>query len=1197
MTPPVGGTGGYSISIGGPPKRRGVADFVLVVRVNQGTPPGTVISHTVAVSNPDFDPDTSNNTSVETTTVADMADLTVTKGHAGPVRVNEDVTYTVTVSNAGPSGAANVVLTDMVPTGMTYRSISAPPGWNVTEPPVGGTGTLTATTPTLGGSVGAVFFIVMRVDADVAPSTTIMNTATATSSTADPDLSNNSATDGATVDKTVDVAVSQIDSPDPVLAGGDITYTITLSNNGPHVPISPEISGTIPANTTFQSLSLPPGWLSKTPPVGGTGSYSIFGIGSPAKRGGLADFVLVVRVDPGTPGGTTISHTVGVSNPDFDPNTSNNSATETTAIAGQADLAVAMTGAPNPVLAGANVTYTVTVTNNGPDPALNVALSEGGQGAGATFVSIAAPPGWSVSTPPVGSAGAITATTASLAPGASAVFTIVKQVPAGTPGFTSVVNAATVSSATADADSSNNMASEFIFVAPQDDVFVTMTDAPDPVDAGDEITYTITLGENGPDPVGALSLQGETPANTTFVSFAGPPGWNLAFPPVGGTGSYSASIEFGKPTRGGGVFTLVVQVNPAAPAGTVITNTVTAASPEADPVPANNTAIATTTVGEDAADLAVTKSVSAETVFPGGELAYTVTVTNNGPDLATSVVLQEEVPAFTSFVSLSAPGTWSCETPPVGDSGAVVCTTPSLASGASADFTLVVRVDTFVASGPAIANTATASSATPDPSLATNSATTSSFVSAPPSSDVALTKSGSPAEATPGSTVTYSLVAVNNGPNEAFDLTITDALPAGINFVSVASSPGASCTAPASGTNGTVRCSWPGITAVGESRTVTIVASVASSAAAGTSITNTATATSASLDTQFGNNSASATTLVVSGVTVASSDISISLNAIPQTVDTGTFVTYLLTVSNGGPDEAENVSVSGSTPAGTRLVSISATDGTCTAPPVGGTGSFTCTFPTIPAGESRTVTLVLNVIAEGGETVDVQFVVASDTDDPTPQNNIVSATTTVVAGLDVLLTWDPPLQTNDDSLNPPLHLQSSPVTSDSVIARGERGAKRNDVIGYNVYRSNNPEVSTDPQNLFTSLPPSQTSVVVPTAPDGSFFTITALYPNGESGGSNEASGALPQPVITMVKIKGNKIVVFGENFTDKVQVFVDGIPFVKGAKVKNEKGKINQKGNLLIGIPVRDYIVGQGGVILVSVLNEDEGIGTFLYRP
>ena len=43
-------------------------------------------------------------------------------------------------------------------------------------------------------------------------------------------------------------------------------------------------------------------------------------------------------------------------------------------------------------------------------------------------------------------------------------------------------------------------------------------------------------------------------------------------------------------------------------------------------------------VGEDAADLAVTKSVSDETVFPGGDLTYTVTVTNNGPDPATSVV-------------------------------------------------------------------------------------------------------------------------------------------------------------------------------------------------------------------------------------------------------------------------------------------------------------------------------------------------------------------------------------------------------------------------------------------------------------------------------------------------------------------------------------------------------------------------------
>jgi hypothetical protein len=210
----------------------------------------------------------------------------------------------------------------------------------------------------------------------------------------------------------------------------------------------------------------------------------------------------------------------------------------------------------------------------------------------------------------------------------------------------------------------------------------------------------------------------------------------------------------------------------------------------------------------------------------------------------------------------------------------------------------------------------------------------------------------------------------------------------------------------------------------------------------------------------------------------------------------------------------------------------------------------------------------------------------------------VSSTTTVVAGNDTLLTWDPPLPCPDDCLNPPLHLQTFTAGRPAVGSfTGPRlHLLRNTVLGYNVYRSNTPNVQATPSNFFTSVGATTTSLVAPTAPGGSFFTVTAMYPNGESSETNAASGGIPEPQISGFKISSSKVTISGAGFTDTVQVFIDGIPFTKNAKVKKENTRINQKGRLLTGQSVQQYLQQQGGVVLVSVLNSDTGIGTFLYH-
>ena len=127
------------------------------------------------------------------------------------------------------------------------------------------------------------------------------------------------------------------------------------------------------------------------------------------------------------------------------------------------------------------------------------------------------------------------------------------------------------------------------------------------------------------------------------------------------------------------------------------------------------------------ADLAITKTDTPDPVTAGQNITYTMVATNQGP-AATAVTFTDTLPANTTFVSLNAPGTWSCTLPAVGATGTISCTTLSLAAGGSATFTLIVQVNPNTPNGTTITNTATVFSSTPDSNSANNSATTTTTV-------------------------------------------------------------------------------------------------------------------------------------------------------------------------------------------------------------------------------------------------------------------------------------------------------------------------------------------------------------------------------------------------------------------------------------------------------------------------------------
>src|SRR6185436_33695 len=118
----------------------------------------------------------------------------------------------------------------------------------------------------------AVFTMVVKVNANTANGATISNSATAASTTTDPTPGNNTGTATTTVQTQADLAITKTDSPDPVVASQNLTYTINLVNNGPSNATTVTVSDVLPANTTFVSATVTTGsgWSVSSPAVGGT---------------------------------------------------------------------------------------------------------------------------------------------------------------------------------------------------------------------------------------------------------------------------------------------------------------------------------------------------------------------------------------------------------------------------------------------------------------------------------------------------------------------------------------------------------------------------------------------------------------------------------------------------------------------------------------------------------------------------------------------------------------------------------------------------------------------------------------------------------------------------------------------------------------------------------------------------------------
>ncbi len=249
-----------------------------MVKVNTTVASGTTITQTDSVSSTTVDPNGGNNSATVNVQVADSADLSVTNTPSPvPVLAGNNITYTQVVTNNGPSTATSASLTEVTPPNTTFQSVSFPAGWSCSTPVVGGTGTISCTNPSVAPGAGT-FTVVVKVTAGTPHGTAINDTATVSSTTADPNLANNTATaaDVVALATDADLVTTNSASPTSVAAGSNVTYTQSVTNLGPAVTTAGmTFTQTTPPNTNFQSMTPPAGWTCGTlPPVGGTGTIT-----------------------------------------------------------------------------------------------------------------------------------------------------------------------------------------------------------------------------------------------------------------------------------------------------------------------------------------------------------------------------------------------------------------------------------------------------------------------------------------------------------------------------------------------------------------------------------------------------------------------------------------------------------------------------------------------------------------------------------------------------------------------------------------------------------------------------------------------------------------------------------------------------------------------------------------------------------
>jgi uncharacterized repeat protein (TIGR01451 family) len=880
---------------------------------------GTTVTNEATIDSPATETNDTNNSStiIRTIATAGSANLTIDKrASVTTTSVGTAFTYTLTVRNQGPANKLNgqvVTVEDIIPEGITVTGLQnqnvtaatynagsnnySVSGWtcSVTNPPsnnleggavaVGnGTNKITCTRSDALNNGNTYSNGTIRIVAFGTNGGLITNTASVTT----PSGSHSEGAD-VTFSSAFDLRLSKSDNtpsisdtsygPDPVALGSTVDYRLRVSNAGPNnVPAGVEISvaDTIPAGTTYISATgetAAHGWVCPVGPIAGsttiTCTRTVTGLSGNTLNsgsGGFSDIRFTLRAD--VLANITNNATVAVTAGQSEANSTNNNATQSTSVRPSTDMSITKTASVASLYAGENLTYTITVTNNGTTATgtNNVSVTDDMRtNPNATFVSVSAPTGWVCNN----SNNLVCDYNNSLSTGESASFQVtVRPLVAGNPRD----NTATVvfrlpvsgSSNPVDPDLSNNSATIGVEVLDSVDLFVTKTAAPDPVRAGTDLTYVITVGNQGVGTATTVTMTDTLPSELVLSSIL-PSGTGSCTTSPSST-TYTSSSSTVSPRSAFTTLTCVWPSMPASSQQTVtvigrptnaaaiagsITNSVSVSHANSDTVPdidtANNSATQPTVVNQAQIDLLVNKVDTPDPVARFTNMTYTVTVQNQGPSVATNVVLTENLPhTYLNYISATS-SQGSCGAPVA---HVMTCNMGNLEVGATATVTITMSADLLGTDTNTVSVTATEF----DTNTVNNTVSENTTVQL--GADLSFSKLATPDPVIAGNAVFYYLKVTNNGPANASNTVITDTLPTGVVFDSYTASQG-SCSHSA----GVVTCNL-GLVPYTKTAQVTLVAT----AMVGGLQSNSATATAATPDPNTSDNTDTADVTVLDGI-------------------------------------------------------------------------------------------------------------------------------------------------------------------------------------------------------------------------------------------------------------------------------------------------------------------------------------------
>lgn len=329
-------------------------------------------------------------------------------------------------------------------------------------------------------------------------------------------------------------------------------------------------------------------------------------------------------------------------------------------------------------------------------------------------------------------------------------------------------------------------------------------------------------------------------------------------------------------------------------------------------------------------DLSITKRALLANLKPDEATTFLITVSNNGPDTATGVLVSDPLPSGLEYETASTSQGEVSFT-----NGVLTANLGSLASGRSA----TINLRAVARAIGTLTNTASVSGDQAEVTLENNRASAEVVVS--PVIDLVLSKNVTPTQTGINQPVDYRLVVRNDGPSDASQVVLTDPIPEGLVYVSANISQG---TVRFDG--GTVTASL-GAIAVGQSATVTIRATTTR---AGT-FQNTANVRANEDETRLDNNSASAEVIVTAPI--IRTDVAITKAVSPTRLAVGQSALYTIVVRNNGPEAATEVTMSDPIPAGLDYVAATSTQGTVSLV----SGNVVVAIGKLAVGASATVTV------------------------------------------------------------------------------------------------------------------------------------------------------------------------------------------------------------------------------------------------